>query len=62
MFAATEDASCPYATAQETAAILGDLVTNFETFEGDHYYFWTQNDKEFMDLLISELDISAPAE
>ena len=62
MFVATDDETCTYATAQETAAILGDIVTNFETFEdADHLYFWQQNDEEYMDLLISELQVPASA-
>ena len=31
MLAGTEDWTCPYATAVETASIIGDMVTHFET-------------------------------
>lgn len=54
----TYDVTCPYATAQETAKILGDIVEHFETIEGeDHGYFGQANDEWFMNKLISFLQI-----
>ena len=58
LMSGTADVTCPYATAQETAKILGDIVEHFETFEGeDHGYFGQANDEFFMDKLTSYLQV-----
>ena len=60
MFAGTADSVCPYETAVETAQIIGDAVVHFETFEGqDHGYPGRANDEGFMNLLISQLQVSS---
>ena len=57
MMAGTEDVNCPYATAQETAKILG-ATADFEVFEGeDHMYFGRATDDYFMGRLISYLQV-----
>ena len=54
MLVGTADGTCPYATAVETAATIGDMVSHFETIEGvDHGYFGSANDEWFMSLVIS---------
>lgn len=58
MLVATADQNCPYQRAVETAGIIGDMVTHFESIEGkDHFYFWQANDEWFMNLVISQLQI-----
>ena len=56
MLVGTVDNTCPYARAVETAGIIGDMVTHFESIEGeDHGYFGSANDDWFMNLVISQL-------
>lgn len=58
MMSGTIDQTCPYATAQETAQIIGDAVEHFETFENeDHGFFGQANDETFMNLLIYFLQV-----
>ena len=58
MLVGTADETCPYATAVETAGIIGDMVVHFESIEGaDHMYFGSANDEYFMDLVKSQLQI-----
>ena len=58
MMSGTLDVTCPYATAQETAKIIGDAVEHFESFEGeDHGYFGQANSPDFMAKLISYLQV-----
>ena len=54
MLVGTADTTCPYATAVETASIIGDMVVHFESIEGEeHGYFGSANDEWFMNLLYS---------
>ena len=56
MMSGTEDVTCPYSRALETAEIIGDAVVHFESIEGeDHGYFGGANDEWFMNLVISQL-------
>ena len=58
MLVGTNDHTCPYATAVETASIIGDMVTHFESIEGvDHVWYQTANDDWFIDLVISQLQV-----
>ena len=58
MLVGTADNTCPYDRAVETASIIGDAVTHFESIEGvDHGYFGSANDEWFMNLVISQLQI-----
>lgn len=58
MFAGTADETCPYARAVETAKILGDTVTHFESIEGwDHFSFSDANNEWFMEKLLKELQV-----
>ena len=63
LMSGTYDMTCPYATAQETAGIIGDAIEHFETFEyEDHGFFGQANDEGFMNLLISFLQIPAESQ
>ena len=46
MLVGTEDQTCPYERAVQTAEIIGDMVVHFETMQGvDHNYFGSANDE-----------------
>ena len=62
MFAALDDQTCPYATANNTRAVLGDTVSKFYTIpNGGHSYFSGANDYEFMTNLMNELTVTKSA-
>ena len=62
MFAALDDETCPYATANSTRTTLGDTVSKFYTIpNAGHQYFASANDYEFMNNLMSELTVTTSA-
>lgn len=57
MLSGTVDWTCPHARAEETASIV-PAVVNFESIVGkDHNYFLSANDRKFMNLLKSQLQV-----
>jgi len=55
----TEDNTCPYSRAVETASIIGEAVVHFESIEGyNHLSFASANDEWFVKLVISQLQIT----
>ena len=62
MFAALDDETCPYATANSTRTTLGDTVSKFYTIpNAGHQYFASANDHEFMTNLMNELTVTTSA-
>ena len=56
IFASKLDFFCTHAQATEDALKIGDMVKYFETvWSGDHFYFVTENSKEWLDKLDREL-------
>lgn len=56
MFSGTLDDTCPFAQAQETAAIIGDKIVNLIPLEyEDHYFFGSAQEEWFMDMVYSQL-------
>lgn len=54
MLVGTADSTCPYQRAVETASTIDDMVTHFESIEGEsHGYFSYTNGEWFMNLVIS---------
>ena len=56
MFAAQNDTTCPYATAEGIRDAIGGPVKKFYTIDNqEHSYFASANDYDFMVNLMSEL-------
>ena len=56
MFAAQNDTTCPYATAEGIRDAIGGPVKKFYTIDNqEHVYFAGANDYDFMVNLMSEL-------
>ena len=61
MFTATDDHTCPHATALEYIPRIGSQTTRIDVEGVDHDYFYTKaNSDWFMTNLIDQLQIPTP--
>ena len=50
---ADKDEECTPATVEAARDLIGDMVTNYQTFDGDHGFFFGNNDESFIEKVIA---------